>query len=67
MNPCELTASITALANMIAADLQDEELDVASAIFMQLGDTLDTISAQRALCRKIRETEDRMNCCGENS
>lgn len=50
MNPCELTASVTALANLIAAKLDEDELAVMASIFVQLGDTLETIAAQRALC-----------------
>lgn len=50
MNPCELTFGVTSLANTIACRLSDEELDIMAAIFTQLGDTLATISAQRALC-----------------
>ena len=52
MNPCELTASITALANAIACQLSDDDLELAAAIFTQLGDTLATISIQRSLCNK---------------
>lgn len=52
MNPCELTAAITALANVIAADLSPDEITLTGAIFSQLGDTLQTIVAQRALCCK---------------
>lgn len=51
MNACELTASITAIANSLACNLSSEELDLLSAVFMQLGDTLATISAQRSLCQ----------------
>ena len=51
MNPCELTAAITALANTIAAGLTTEEISLISSLFMQLGDTLATIAAQRALCQ----------------
>ena len=53
MNSCELTASITALANIIASKLSDDELDLAAAVFTLLGDTLATIEIQRALCNKI--------------
>ncbi|NLK71301.1 MAG: hypothetical protein GX286_07705 [Clostridiales bacterium] len=52
MNSCELTASITALANIIASKLSDDELDLAAAVFTLLGDTLATIEIQRALCNK---------------
>lgn len=51
MTPCELTASITALANTIACNLTIEELNLVGMIFTQLGDTLITIGAQRSLCQ----------------
>ena len=51
MNPCELTVTITALANTIACGLKTEEISLLSSLFMQLGDTLATIAAQRALCQ----------------
>ena len=54
MNPCELTASITAEANAIARDLSNEELELLGAVLTQLADTLYTISAQRALCEKSK-------------
>ncbi|MCD7742076.1 MAG: hypothetical protein LUI06_07730 [Ruminococcus sp.] len=47
MNPCELTAAVTAIANAIAASLNDSELEVAAAVFTQLGDTLATIAVSR--------------------
>lgn len=50
MNACELTASITILANSIAGQLTTEETALAGAAFAQLGDTLATIAAQRSLC-----------------
>ena len=43
MNACELSASITALANVLAGRMSGEELGM-------LGDTLTTIAAHRALC-----------------
>lgn len=55
MNACELTASITAIANSLACNLSIEELNLLSAVFMQLGDTLATIAAQRAHCQKKQE------------
>jgi len=51
MNTCELTVGITAAANAIARGLSDDELSLAAAAFTQLGDTLATISVQRAMCR----------------
>ncbi len=50
MTPCELTAAITAAANMLASKLSDNELSLLGAVFTQLGDTLETISAGRASC-----------------
>ncbi|MCI7766445.1 MAG: hypothetical protein MSJ26_00455 [Oscillospiraceae bacterium] len=50
MNSTELILSITAAA-AIAADIPDNaQLAVAAAAFVQLGDTLATIAAQRELC-----------------
>lgn len=50
MNPCELTVSITALANALASDLTNDELNLLGAVFSQLGDTLVTIATQRSIC-----------------
>lgn len=50
MNACNLTAAVTALANTIACGLKAEEITLLSSLFMQLGDTLATIAAQRTLC-----------------
>lgn len=48
MNPCELTASVTAIANAIACKLTEEELNVLT----QLGDTLLTIATHKSICCK---------------
>lgn len=50
MNPCEITALVTAFSNILAQNLTENELNLISAIFSQIGDTLDTIAAQKALC-----------------
>ena len=50
MNPCELTAAITALANLLAAGLTTDQLTLLSVALTQLGDTLGTIATQRGLC-----------------
>ena len=50
MNACELTATITALANGIACKLSDDELATLSTVLVQLGDTLATILTHRTLC-----------------
>ena len=50
MNACELTAAITALANTIACQFSDGDLALIAAVLVQLGDTLSTIAARRAVC-----------------
>ena len=50
MNPCELTASITALANALACRLTEEELNLLGAVLSQLGDTLVTIATHKSIC-----------------
>lgn len=50
MDPCELTALITAIANALANQLNDDELDILGAAVTQLGDTLLTIAAQQSIC-----------------
>ena len=52
MNSCELTASVTALANAIASKLNNDELTLLASVLVQLGDTLVTISVQRAICEE---------------
>ena len=49
MEAIQLTAAITALANALAARLTAAEIALLSGIFVQLGDTLATITAQREL------------------
>ena len=50
MSGCEVTASVTALANTIACGRTVEELNLLGVILTQLGDTLFTIAAQREIC-----------------
>ncbi len=50
MNPCELTASVTALANAFACKMSVDELSLLGAVLTQLGDTLTTIATQRSIC-----------------
>lgn len=50
MDPCALTAAVTAVANTLACELSVDELTLLGAVFTQLGDTLATIAAQRSLC-----------------
>lgn len=55
MDSCELTTSITAIANMLACNLNQNELNLLAAVLSQLGDTLATIAAQRSLCESEKE------------
>ena len=50
MNACELTASITAVANTLASRLTEDELNLLGVILTQLGDTILTIAAHRGIC-----------------
>lgn len=52
MTPFQLTNFINTTANFIACNVDDDELNLLSAIFTQLGDTLATISAQHSICNK---------------
>ena len=52
MNACELTASITAIANWLACQLKQEDLELLGVILTQLGDTLLTIATQKSICCK---------------
>lgn len=50
MNPCDLAVAISALACCIAEGKSADEIALISSVFSQLGDTLNTIAAQQALC-----------------
>lgn len=47
-DPLALAAAANALAVSLAAGLKDGELELAAALLTQIGDTLSTISIQRA-------------------
>lgn len=51
MNFCELTASITAIANSLACSLTEDEINLLGAVFTQLGDTLLTIATHKSICK----------------
>ena len=57
MNPSELAAAVAATAITIANNTPTEDLLLLGSVFVQLGETLETIAVQREyLSRK----------CGEN-
>ena len=50
MNFCQLTASVTAIANTLSSNLSVEKTTLLAAVLVQLGDTLATIAAKRTIC-----------------
>ena len=50
MNTCQITAAITAVANIISCKLSVEETTMLTTALVQLGDTLATIATQKAIC-----------------
>ena len=52
MNSCELTSSITAIANAIACKLTDDEVTLLGVTLTQLADTLLAIATQRSICSR---------------
>ena len=52
VNSCELTASITAIANALACKLTEDELNLLGVTLTQLADTLLTIATQRSICSR---------------
>lgn len=57
MKTLELTATVTAIANAISVGLSVSELALAAGILVQIGDTLATIAAHRALTEEAKEKE----------
>ena len=55
MKSFELTAAINAIANAISCGLTNGELALVASIFVQIGDTLATVAAKRALCEEEAE------------
>ena len=49
MNSCQLTTSITVVANAISNNLSIEDITLLAAVLVQLGDTLATIATQRTI------------------
>lgn len=55
MNPCELTATITAIANTIACGRTADEINLLGVVLTQLGDTLLTIGTQKSICQSRKQ------------
>lgn len=60
-NALGLTTSLSTLATAIACRLEDEELALLAASLVQLGDTLATIAAQRALEKRLCCADEKRN------
>lgn len=58
MSSLELTAALTAIANALSCGLSVGELALLAGIFVQIGDTLATIAAQRSLCDEKSENAE---------
>ena len=58
MNSLELTAAVTAIANAIACNLTASEISLLASLLVQLGDTLGTVAAARALCEEGAVSEE---------
>lgn len=50
MQSCELVTLVSSIACCLSKDRTADEIALLSCIFSQLGDTLETIAAHRALC-----------------
>ena len=55
MNSPVLTSTVTALANILNANLTSSQITVLAAILVQLGDTLATIAVTNELYAKSKE------------
>ena len=49
MNACELTASITAIANWLSSQLTQDQVELLGVSLTRLGDTLLTIATQKSI------------------
>jgi len=55
MQSCNLAVSISLLACIIAEGKTENEISLLGSIFSQLGDTLETIAAQKVICSSNNE------------
>lgn len=57
LNDLKFTSAVTAMANLVADQLTDEELALVAAVLAQTADTLATIAVIRA-SRKEKDNND---------
>ena len=53
----QLTAAVTALANLLSDKLSNDELAILAVILVQPGDTLATILTLRTICEENKITQ----------
>ncbi|MCL2488329.1 MAG: hypothetical protein FWE80_06560 [Oscillospiraceae bacterium] len=60
MNPCELNAAITAIANILYARLSKEEFLYVNVLLSELSKTMFSMEILRGICivEKIEEKEE---------
>jgi len=59
MNSCELVAYVSSLACVISKCSSREEMEILSAVLIQLGETLHTILVNEENCNRRDCGEDR--------
>ena len=59
MTSCELTAYISSLACAISKHSSAKEMELMSAVFIQLGETLHTMLTHDEICRRKQEENKR--------
>lgn len=62
MNPCEIVTLVSAISCAIAKNRSVEELNILSAIFTQIGDSLTTIAVTRSPINSNNTTNNPTNC-----
>lgn len=58
MDSCELTSAISALALYLSQNMSEDRLSLLADVFNQLGDSLETISAQREFLKNKKIDSD---------
>ena len=61
MKTLELTGAVTVLANALACGLSVGEMALLAGVFVQLGDTLATIAAEKSLVEERLKNTDSEN------
>ena len=61
LSPEEIAVSVTATAIAMSKNLQDDDMLLIAAVFMQLADTLITISTARDKIEKKRTAKQAQN------